>query len=129
MPYGNSWQARFITDANANYLYSDTNGSGSIALSFENVLEKAGDANFWISAGQFTSYQQLFNESRHYKQFRAVQNENVYSVSLSKGETGGAIYFELGPQRPDLVLKDLIAIFHPNLLPNHEQVFFKPLEK
>ncbi|MBT8296285.1 MAG: ABC transporter substrate-binding protein [Gramella sp.] len=127
MPYGNSWQAQFIKDANANYLYSDTNGDGSLSLAFETVLEKAEDAEYWVSSGQFTSYEQLFNESEHYKRFRAVEDKNVYSVSLSQGETGGILFYELGPQRPDLILKDLISIFHPELLKNYEPVFFKPL--
>lgn len=129
LPYGNSWHAQFIKDANANYVYSDTRGNGSMALSFESVLEKAQDADFWISAGQFTSYSQLLEESEHYRQFEVFQKKNVYSVSLTKGETGGVIYFELGPQRPDLVLKDLVAIFHPDLLPNYETTFFKALEE
>ncbi|WP_081211720.1 ABC transporter substrate-binding protein [Salegentibacter sediminis] len=128
MPYGNSWQARFIGEANANYLYKETEGSGSLALSFENVLEKAQNADFWISTGQFTTYTQLLNESRHYEQFKAVQEKKVYSVSLVEGQTGGVLYFELGPQRPDLILKDLISIFHPNLLPDYERVFFKALK-
>ncbi len=128
LPYGDSWQARFIADANANYLYKDTEGSGSLALSFENVLEKSQNADFWVSTGQFTSYTQLLNESRHYEQFKAVKEKKVFSVSLGKGETGGVLYFELGPQRPDLILKDLISIFHPDLLPNYEPVFFKALK-
>lgn len=128
MPSGNSWQARFFADANANYLYKDSEEKGSLALSFENVLEKSQDVDFWISSGQFISYTQLLDESSHYSQFKAVENRKVYSVSLSKGETGGVTYFELGPQRPDLVLKDLISIFHPELLQNHQPVFFKPLE-
>ena len=128
MPYGNSWQAQFIKDANANYLYSDTRGDGSLSLAFESVLDKAQDAEFWVSSGQFTSYEQLFNESEHYRRFKAVQNKNVYSVSLSKGETGGIIFYELGPQRPDLILKDLISIFHPKLLKDHKPVFYKPLK-
>ena len=127
MPYGNSWQAQFIEDANADYLYSETEGNGSLSLSFESVLEKAEDAEYWISSGQFTSYEQLFNESEHYKRFKAVQNKNVYSISLSQGATGGIIFYELGPQRPDLIIKDLISIFHPELLPDHEQVFYKAL--
>ncbi|WP_300438879.1 ABC transporter substrate-binding protein [Christiangramia sp.] len=127
MPYGNSWQAQFIKDANANYLYSETRGDGSLSLSFESVLEKAEDAQFWISTGQFTSYEQLFNESDHYKRFKAVQNKNVYSVSLSKGATGGIIFYELGPHRPDLILKDLITIFHPEILEDHDPVFYKAL--
>ncbi len=128
MPFGNSWQAQFLKDAHANYLYSETKGDGSLALSFESVLDKAKDADYWISSGQFTSYEQLFAESEHYKQFKAVQNKNVYSVSLSKGETGGILFYELGPQRPDLVLKDLISIFHPELLKDYETVFYKPLQ-
>jgi iron complex transport system substrate-binding protein len=127
MPYGNSWQAEFLKDANSNYLYADTQGDGSLSLAFESVLEKAEDAEFWISSGQFTSYEQLFNESEHYKRFKAVQHKKVYSVSLSQGETGGILFYELGPQRPDLVLKDLISIFHPELLKGHEPVFYKPL--
>ncbi|MDT0686704.1 ABC transporter substrate-binding protein [Zunongwangia sp. F225] len=127
MPYGNSWQAKFIEDANAAYAYTETEGNGSMGLSFESVLAKHQDADFWVSAGQFTSYEQLFSASEHYRQFKAVQDKNVYSVSLVKGETGGVVYFELGPQRPDLVLKDLISIFHPDLLPEYERTFYKAL--
>ena len=49
VPYGNSWQAQFIKDANANYIYKDTYGSGSKALSFESVLNDAQNADFWIA--------------------------------------------------------------------------------
>lgn len=128
MPYGNSWQAQFFEDANANYLYSDTSGNGSLALSFESVLEKAKDAEFWISTGQFKTYDELFEQSEHYRLFKAVEDKNVYSVSLAEGETGGTLFYELGPQRPDLVLKDLISIFHPQLLKDYEPVFYKPLQ-
>ncbi|TBW29003.1 ABC transporter substrate-binding protein [Gramella sp. KN1008] len=128
MPYGNSWQAQFIKDANADYLYSDTEGDGSLSLAFESVLEKAEDAKYWVSSGQFISYEQLYNESEHYKRFKAVRDKNVYSVSLSSGETGGITFYELGPQRPDLILKDLISIFHPDLLNDHKPVFYKPLK-
>ena len=128
LPYGNSWQAQFIQDANAHYIYANTQGEGSMSLSFESVLEKAGNADFWISAGQFESYEQLYQNSEHYKQFKAVQDKNVYSVSVTKGETGGILFYELGPQRPDLILKDLISIFHPGTLPEYQPVFFKPLQ-
>ena len=127
VPYGNSWQAQMIKDANANYLWADTEGSGSLSLSFESVLDKAQNAEFWISAGQFTSYSGMLEQSQHYSQFKAVQDKKVYSVSMSKGETGGVIFYELGPNRPDLILKDLISIFHPQLLENYEPTFFKAL--
>lgn len=128
VPYGNSWQAQFIKDANANYIYSDTKGSGSISLSFESVLDESKDADYWVAPGQFQSFQQLAETSSHYSQFKAVQEKNVFTYNNSLGATGGTIYYELAPTRPDLVLKDLISIFHPELLPNYKPTFFKVLQ-
>lgn len=128
VPYGDSWQARFIEDANADYVYENTSGSGSMALAFETVLSDAADAEFWIAPGQFTSYRQLEEASAHYEQFKAVKERNVYTYSSTTGETGGILYYELAPNRPDLVLRDLISIFHPQLLPEHQPVFFKALK-
>lgn len=127
VPYGNSWSAQFIEDANATYIYGDTKGSGSISLSFESVLNKSSDAEYWIAPGQFQSFQQLLETSPHYNQFKAVQNKNVFTYNNSLGATGGVLYYELAPTRPDLVLKDLISIFHPELMPNYQPTFFKAL--
>ncbi|SDS49282.1 iron complex transport system substrate-binding protein [Gillisia sp. Hel1_33_143] len=128
VPYGNSWQAQFIKDANASYIYKDTEGSGSKALSFESVLNDAQNADFWVAPGQFQSYEQLYETSQHYKQFKAVQNKKVFTYSNTMGATGGVLYYELAPNRPDLVLKDLISIFHPELLKDYKPTFFKPLD-
>lgn len=128
LPYGDSWQAKFIDDANANYLYTNTSGNGSISLAFESVLEKSQKADYWIAPGAFTSYDAMMNASEHYNKFEAFQQKKIYSFAGVTGETGGALYYELAPNRPDLVLKDLIKIFHPEVLPNYETTFFKPLE-
>ncbi|WP_246054193.1 ABC transporter substrate-binding protein [Antarcticibacterium flavum] len=128
VPYGNSWLARFIEEANASYIYKETTGSGSMALAFETVLSDAQNVDYWVAPGQFGSYVQLMEASPHYDQFKAVKEQKVYTYSSTKGETGGALFFELAPNRPDLVLRDLIAIFHPQLLPQHQFTFFKPLQ-
>ena len=47
---------------------------------------------------------------------------------MKKGESGGIVYYELAPNRPDLVLKDLIKILHPQLLPDHDIFFFDQLQ-
>ena len=127
LPGGKSWAAKFFDDANANYIWKDTPETGSISLSLENVIEKGKSAEFWISPAQFISYHELEQANRHYRQFDAFKNRNSYSFAGKTGETGGLLYYELAPQRPDLVLKDLIHIFHPELLPDHSLFFFKPL--
>ena len=127
LPGGNSWAAQFIKDANANYLWQKTPETGSLSLGWESVLQKAQLANFWIAPAQFTSYTDMRNSSTHYQQFKPFKEQQIYTFSNTLGKTGGLLYYELAPQRPDLVLKDLIHIFHPELLPNHTSFFFKPL--
>ena len=128
LPGGNSWASQFLSDANTNYLWKETEDAGSLSLSLEAVLSKGQKADFWVSPSQFTSYQAMEQANQHYLQFDAFKNKNVYTFSKTNGETGGLLYYELAPQRPDLVLKDLIHIFHPELLPEHQLFFFKPLD-
>jgi len=128
MPQGESWGAQFIEDANGNYLWSDSKGTGSLSLSLESVLEKGHGADIWIGPGQFTRFEDLQNASQAYTQFNAFKNKEVYTYNLKKGEKGGSIYFELAPNRPDLVLKDMIKILHPELLPEHSLYFFNKLQ-
>lgn len=127
MPQGNSWGAQFIRDAYGDYLWIDSEGTGSLSLSLESVLDKGIEADVWIGPAQFNSLEELKEGSKAYTQFKAYKTGEVYSYSMKKGEKGGVIYYELAPNRPDLVLKDLIKILHPEMLPNHKFHFFDKL--
>ncbi len=124
---GNSWVAEFMKDAHANYLWADLKGTGSEGLSFEKVLDKAKTASVWIASGSFKSLDELQKANPHYGEFDAFKNKNVYSFEGKLGSTGGTVYYELAPSRPDLVLKDYIKIFHPDLLPSYEFTFASKL--
>ncbi len=128
MPQGDSWASQFIKDANGDYLWKDSKGTGSLSLNLESVIEKGNVAEIWIGPGQFTSLDEIKNLSLAYTQIKAFKNGEVYSYSMKKGETGGIIYFELAPNRPDLVLKDHVKILHPELLPQYELYFFDKLQ-
>ena len=128
LPKGESWAAQLVADANAEYLYKDTKGTGSLSLSIESVLDKAQNAEFWIAPNAFESYQSLKETNDAYTQFAAFKNKAIYSFAAAKGETGGMLYYELAPSRPDWVLEDLVTIFHPELNSNKASHFFTPLE-
>jgi iron complex transport system substrate-binding protein len=125
---GDSWVAQFLKDAKSNYLWSTTKGTGSLSLSFEKILEKAQKAEYWIATGSFKNLAELQNSNPHYQQFDAVKNKNVYTFENKHGATGGTVYYELAASRPDLVLKDYIKIFHPELLPNYTFTFAEKLQ-
>lgn len=128
VPQGESWASLFLKDAQSNYLWTNTEGTGSLSVPFEVVLEKAQNAEFWIAPGDFSSLKEMSDSNPHYNQFASFKNKKVYSYAVNKGTKGGIIYFEWSPTRPDWVLKDLIKIFHPELLPNHKLFFFQKLE-
>ena len=124
LPAGESFEAQFLKDANLNYLWKDTRGKGSLSLSFESVFDKGVTANFWIAPGYFSSKEQLLKSNNLYARFEAFQNDHIYTSSTKKGKTGGIIYYELAPIRPDLVLKDIVKITNPTLFPNYTLTFF-----
>ena len=128
LPAGESFVAQFLKDANLDYLWGNTPGKGSLSLSFESVFEKGKNADFWIAPGYFSSKEQLLKSNQIYAEFEAFKNDRIYTPSTKKGKTGGVIYYELAPTRPDLVLKDIIKITHPNLLPNYALTFFEKME-
>lgn len=128
MPSGTSWGSQLLNEAGGNYLWASTAGTGSLSLSFETVLEKAKDAEIWITSGQFATLKEMSDSNPHYEEFKAFQTKNVYSFAGKKGKTGGILYYELAPNRPDIVLKDIVKILHPELLVGYEPYFFQKLK-
>ncbi|WP_298534812.1 ABC transporter substrate-binding protein [uncultured Algibacter sp.] len=128
VPGGKSFVAKFLEDANTNYLWKENNSNGSLQLNFENVLEKANKAELWLGVGLFENKKQMQDQHKGYTYFDAFKNNNIYSYTNKIGPEGGLLYYELGPLRPDIILKDIINISHPNLLSDYENFFFKRLD-
>ncbi|CCG52888.1 Probable ABC-type iron(III)-transport system, binding protein precursor component [Flavobacterium indicum GPTSA100-9 = DSM 17447] len=122
VPNGKSWLAYYMKDAKSNYLWQHTEGTGSTPLSFEKVLEVAHAADKWITSG-FSSLNEMKNANPNYAAFDAFKKGEVYSFEVKKGKTGGVIYYEQSPSRPDLVLQDFIKILHPELMKDYEFTF------
>jgi len=124
LPAGESFVAQFLKDANTNYLWKDSKGKGSLSISFESILDKGKNADIWIAPGFFKNKEQMLSRNKNYQTFTAFKNDQLFTFANTVGETGGTIYFELGPTRPDLVLKDIIKITHPELLTDYTPTFF-----
>ena len=129
MPRGDSWAAQLIADAHGDYLYKKTSGTGSLSLSLEEVLDNAQQADFWIAPNAFESYGALKNANEVYTKFKAFQEHKIYGFGSKKGATGGMLYYEIAPNRPDWVLNDIANILHPGLFPDYKPHFYSPLEQ
>lgn len=126
-PGAESWGALILENAGGDYIFSDQAGTGSVQLNYEFVLDNALESEFWIGSADFSSVEAMGNAEPKYRAFESWKNGNIYSYTQKKGPKGGFEYFELGYMRPDLILKDLVKILHPSLLPDYELYFYRQL--
>lgn len=127
LPGGKSYMAHFLEDAGATVGTEGEQQSGSIGLPFETVFEKYGDADFWLikyNRPQDMNYEDLKREYAPYSKFGAYKNHRIFTCN-----TAVVPYYEEMPVHPDYLLKDLVAIFHPDILPGHQLRYYKPMEK
>jgi iron complex transport system substrate-binding protein len=125
-PGGNSYIAQLYKDAGADYLWKDDANTGSIGLTFESVLEKAEKADYWLIKHNNIydlTYRRLVQEHGNYALFDAYKKRNIYICN-----TGKVPYYEEQPIHPDRILKDMVRIFHPELLQDYQLKYYKRME-
>lgn len=128
MPGGQSFAAAFLRDAGAEYLWSDDTSTGSLPLSIEAVFEKAKDADYWLNVGFVGSLDDLKAMDTRYADFAAFQKGNIWNNDAKTSPSGGNDYYESAVLHPERVLADLVFIFHPDLLPNHQPVYYRQVK-
>ena len=126
MPGGRNYASKLLLDAGNNYLWASDTTNGWLEISFESVYSRAKDADLWI-VGSFDTFEQLKAADQRYSLFKPFETKQVYNYNARKGAKGGNDFLELGYMRPDLILKDLVKIGHPELLPDHELYFHAKL--
>jgi iron complex transport system substrate-binding protein len=128
MPRGQSYTAQAIADAGGNFLWADVPGSASIPLDTERVFIKAAHADIWINPSHYDSLAELYGADQRFQKFHAAQVGQVYNNRKQISQEGGNAIWESGIVRPDDALADLIKIFHPELMPNWDFVYYKQLK-
>jgi iron complex transport system substrate-binding protein len=82
----------------------------------------------WVNLSQsWKTVKDLLKEDNRYYDFKAVKNNRLYNNNARVNENGGNDYWEGGISNPDVVLSDLIKIFHPEILPNHQLVYYQKI--
>lgn len=128
LPGGKNNMATLFRDAGYKYLWESDSSTGFLKVSFEHVYERAQHADYWIGVASFSTLEELKRADHRYEKFKAFKTKQVYTYDARKGKTGGSEYLELGYLRPDIVLKDLIKITQPELLPDHVLYFHQSVK-
>ena len=124
---GDSYMAQFFKDAGASYVFSYVPGSGSTAMQYENVYEKAVHADFWLikyDDEKEMTYDGLRAEYKPYANFDAFAKKHIYGCNTMYNH-----YYEEFPIHPDRLLQDLILIFHSDLIPGAKMSYYKSVSE
>lgn len=134
-PYGDSWfmpstksyAVRLISDAGGAYIYDRNTGNASQPIDLEEAYLLASRADIWINVGQAKSLEDVARMCPKFTDIRCFRNGDVYNDNARLNAAGGNDLWESGVVHPDLILRDLVKIFHPELV-EEDFVYYKKLK-
>ena len=128
IPGGTSFAAAFIKDAGGSFLWEDAPNHEALPISMEAVYSRASSADIWINCGAAVSMPEIKNTDIRLKEFKPYQTGRVFNNTARLNSKGGNDIWESGVLNPHLILADLVKIFHPEILSDHELVYYEKLE-
>ena len=129
MPSSRSYAVRIVEDAGGQYVYDGNHGTASQPIDLELAYVLTREADYWINVGQYATLEDLRRDNPRFVGAKAVREGRVYSSDRRATAKGGSDFWESAVVNPDVVLRDLVAILHPELnLVSEELTYYKRIE-
>lgn len=125
---GQSFASRLISDAGGEYIWADNPSDEAVPLDLESVYSKAINADIWINPGVAQSLNELLNFDERFSDLPVLKQGNIFNNNARMSPGGGNDYWESATLRPDLILDDLIFVFHPQLKRDHSMFYYRKLK-
>ena len=123
---GKNYLAQIFRDAGAEYVIKDEETAGE-DLEFEKMYALAAKADYWRILNSFPgdfSYEALKASEPRNELFKAYKDKKVIYCNMKQ-----QAYYEISPVQPDVLLKDFVAIFHPELVePDYQGTYYRLLK-
>ena len=123
---GKNSLAQIFRDAGAQYVF-DNDDTGGVNIEFEEMYAAAANADYWRILNSYEgdfSYDALKASEPRNELFKAFKEKKVIYCNMKQTP-----YYEKSPVMPDVLLSDLVAIFHPELMPaDYEPTFYRMLK-
>ncbi|MCM1300260.1 MAG: ABC transporter substrate-binding protein [Alistipes senegalensis] len=122
-----SYMARLIADAGGEYVYRAKSSNRSLPVDLEQARLLADAADVWLNTGACSTLAELLRAVPKFADVACLRNGAVWNCDRRLNPAGGNDFWESGVVHPDLVLRDLVKIFHPELVPE-PFVYYRQLE-
>ena len=110
---GKNYLAQLFRDAGADYVIHDEETAGE-NLEFEKMYALSARADYWRILNSYPdefSYEALKASEPRNELLKAFRERKVIYCNMRQQP-----YYEITPVEPDVLLKDFVAIFHPELV-------------
>jgi iron complex transport system substrate-binding protein len=124
----NSYIGRLISDAGGRYLFDDLTEHNSVPYAVEAVFRRATEADMWLNPGTAESLNDIAVSDHRMAKLPVFESGSIWNNRNRMTPSGGNDYWEGAVVRPDLLLRDIVSILHPELLPDYKQLYFRRLE-
>jgi len=125
--HSDDYRHRYIEDAGATNVLADAGALPSGRLTTEQFIERARDADVWITEQVNTQGWpriDLLTRIKAFREGRVFHHQKRTDFSIPVYD-----WYEWAVMRPDLVLEDLTALFYPELNPRHDAMFFATFDR
>ena len=128
MPPVGSYLVTLITDAGGDYIYKENTSNTSVPVDTEQALLLTSQADFWLNTGSANTIAELEAACPKMAATGCVTRGDVYNNTLRLNANGGNDFYESGIMHPDLILRDLVKIFHPELVADEPFTYYTKLK-
>lgn len=127
MPSTKSYVAQMMKDAGAEYIYTKNTGNTSKPIDMEEAFSLVSKADYWLNIGTMNSLEEVKANFPKFSKENCIVNKNLYNNNFRSTSGGGNDCYESGVVNPHIILRDLIKIFHPELV-KEEFIYYQHLE-
>jgi iron complex transport system substrate-binding protein len=128
VPGGQSYLAKMVEDAGGEYLWKENESRESIPFNIESMFLQASSAEVWLNTGSINKKTDILKIDERFESFKPYRYSLIYNNNLQSNKYGGNNYWEKGLVEPHIVLKDMIKIFHPELLIDYNLSYYKAIK-
>jgi iron complex transport system substrate-binding protein len=124
---GRSYVAALIKDAGGRYAWADNTAVATASVDLESQIQRAASADIWINGGGWKSLPAMLDDEPRYVAFKAYRQGQVWTYERRQKPNGANDYWSRSVTHPDLLLADLVKVFHPGLTPRHAFEWYMPV--
>lgn len=122
-PSGSSLIAQFIKDARGKYVFANHIKEGNVELEFEEFYQRTINTDFFgkvVSENDSITLEKILDGDQRLHKLKSVRNKDIFYCNAKKSD-----YFGDAIMEPELILQDLILIFHPSVIEGNSSYFKK----